>query len=76
MKKMLINFFIELKSIEYSTKLKKTEIKTSCNTFFGEQQYCRNQLLDKVPKTILGHYAEKILENLQLSKKCRFSFQT
>jgi hypothetical protein len=41
----------------------------------GEQQYCRNQLLDKVPKTILGHYAEKILEICNLVKNADFHFK-
>jgi hypothetical protein len=40
----------------------------------GEQQKCRNKLLDKVSKIVLGHFAEKIFLNLKYSKKCRFSF--
>jgi hypothetical protein len=30
----------------------------------GEQTYYRNSLLDKMPKTVLGHNVEKNIQNL------------
>ena len=30
----------------------------------GEKTYCRNSLLDKMPKTVLGHNVEKNIQNL------------
>jgi hypothetical protein len=39
-----------------------------CN--YGEQTYCRNQLLDKLPKTVLGQNVEKIYQNWHFGRKC------
>ena len=45
-------------------------------TFFhlpiaGEQTYCRNDLLDKVSKTVLGHNVENFFPNWHFGSKCR-----
>ena len=37
----------------------------------GEQTYRRNQLLDKMPKTVLGHNVEKNCQNFQFGTKCQ-----
>jgi len=40
-------------------------------TLEGEQTYCRNDLLDKVSKTVLGHNVENIFPNWHFGSKCR-----
>jgi hypothetical protein len=42
----------------------------------GEQPYCRNCLLEKLSKTVLGQNVENKLQNLQFGTKCRISLNS
>ncbi len=58
------NFIIGQKSNQFSSWqlyfFLLSSVLVSCQ---GEQTYCRNQLLDKVPKTVLGQNVEKKFQN-------------